>query len=139
LPDVLYYPQLNGLAVVYLLLMSFKCSVPMAQMIEDTIQVRCSRCKGKFRDKAGRIRGGYARQCPSCECMLFFEEGSPNKDIQLALREAERVRKLLRRQEEEAAAMQKPEQPAGDGDTDAAPAASGRRRYDRRVFRSGRT
>lgn len=110
------------------------------QMIDDTIQVRCSRCKGKFRDKAGRVRGGYARQCPSCECMLFFEEGTPNKDVQLALREAERVRKLVRRQQDEASVAQQQVQPAveSDADTDAAPVAAGRR-FERRVFRSGRT
>jgi len=59
--------------------------------IEETIQVRCSRCKLKFRDKARRVRDGYSRQCPSCERMLFFIDGSPNQDINQALREAERV------------------------------------------------
>jgi hypothetical protein len=65
---------------------------------DETFQIRCSRCKSKFRDRASRVRGGYARQCPSCEGMLFFEDGSPNKDIHNALREAERVRKALREQ-----------------------------------------
>jgi hypothetical protein len=68
---------------------------------DDTIQVRCSRCKSKFRDKARRVRDGYSRQCPTCECMVFFLDGSPNNDIQDALREAERVRKVLREEESE--------------------------------------
>src|SRR3989440_11775096 len=67
--------------------------------IDDTIQVRCPRCKSKFRDKARRVLSGYSRQCPSCECMVFFEEGSPSKDIHNALREAERVRKVLREEQ----------------------------------------
>jgi predicted nucleic acid-binding Zn-ribbon protein len=66
---------------------------------DDTVQIRCSRCKSKFRDKARRVRSGYSRQCPDCECMVFFEDGSPNKDIHAALREAERVRKALREEE----------------------------------------
>ena len=68
---------------------------------EDAVQIRCSACKGKFRDKARRVRSGYARQCPSCERMVFFEDGSPNKDIHNALREAERVRKAMREEEAE--------------------------------------
>lgn len=69
--------------------------------VDETIQVRCSRCKFKFRDKARRVRDGYSRQCPTCECMLFFLDGSSNKDTDAALREAERVRKLLRQEESE--------------------------------------
>jgi hypothetical protein len=68
---------------------------------DDTIQIRCPRCQAKFRDKARRVLSGYSRQCPSCERMLFFEEGSPVKDIQNAIRAAERARKALRHQEEE--------------------------------------
>lgn len=79
---------------------------------DDSLQIRCSRCKLKFRDKAGRVRDGYSRQCPSCEQMMFFLEGSPNKDISAALREAQRVRKALRLAEDEKAqqrAAKKPE------------------------------
>ena len=67
--------------------------------IEDTVQIRCPGCKSKFRDKARRILSGYSRQCPSCERMVFFEDGSPNKDTQAALREAAVVRKALRQEE----------------------------------------
>jgi predicted nucleic acid-binding Zn-ribbon protein len=105
--------------------------------IEDTVQVRCSRCKSKFRDKARRVRSGYSRQCPACECMVFFEDGSPNNDIQEALREAERVRKALREEEAENVAARSvvAEETA---DADAAPARSWRR-IDRRSRPAGRT
>lgn len=107
--------------------------------VDDTVQVRCSRCKSKFRDKARRVRSGYSRQCPACECIVFFEEGSPNKDVHEALREAEQVRKALRAEEAEkiasrtvAAAEQT------DEDPDQAPAIS-RGRVDRRSFSAGRS
>ncbi len=112
--------------------------------VDDSIQVRCTRCKAKFRDKARRIRDGHSRQCPSCECMVFFIEGSPNKDVQAALREAERVRKLLRQEEYEkvvnraaAAATAAAESDGEDGE--AAPSIS--RRVERRatVGRGGRS
>ena len=77
--------------------------------VDDAVQVRCSGCKSTFRDKARRVRSGYSRQCPSCERMVFFEDGSPNKDIQDALREAERVRKALRVEESERIASRRAE------------------------------
>src|SRR5581483_9630059 len=111
--------------------------------------IRCTRCKSKFRDKARRVREGYSRQCPSCECMVFFIEGSPNKDVQAAMREAERVRKLLREEEyekivarqnaavAEAAAAASQE---GEDGPETAPSGS-RRRLERRtiVGRGGRS
>jgi predicted nucleic acid-binding Zn-ribbon protein len=107
--------------------------------MEDTIQVRCSRCKTKFRDKASRVRDGYSRQCPSCERMLFFIEGSPNKDLHDALRDAERVRKALREQQAQDAAARAaepaPVQPSDDSD---APAVE-RRGFERRSYSSGRS
>jgi hypothetical protein len=108
--------------------------------VDDSIQVRCTRCKSKFRDKARRIRDGYSRQCPSCECMVFFIEGSPNKDVQAALREAERVRKLLRQEEFEkvmsrsAAAAEAADHDGEEGE--AAPTVS--RRVERRAPTAGR-
>ena len=115
---------------------------------DDTIQIRCSRCQLKFRDKARRVRSGYSRQCPSCERMLFFEEGSPVKDIQNALRAAERARKVLRHQEEEeaaaraAAATQEAEQAATrqaeEAEAESATTYAGRR-FDRRTSPKGRT
>ena len=111
---------------------------------EETVQIRCSKCKSKFRDKARRVRSGYSRQCPACECMLFFEDGSPNKDVHEALREAQRVRKILREEEIEkvASRMTRVEQPGGADaeqldDADTVPAIS-RRQMDRRAPSAGR-
>jgi len=106
-----------------------------AMGIDDTVQVRCSRCKSKFRDKARRVRDGYSRQCPSCECIMFFLDGSPNKDIHEALREAERVRKALREEEFEKIASPATS-PEETDETDQAPAVS--RRIERRSGSSGR-
>ena len=103
--------------------------------IDESIQVRCSRCKLKFRDKARRVRDGYSRQCPSCERMLFFIDGSPNRDINDALRQAERVRKLLRQAEDEKA-MRPAASAAEAEDSEAAPVS---RRMHRRVRGAGRT
>ena len=64
--------------------------------MDDSIQIRCTRCKSAFRDKARRVQSGYSRQCPSCEGVLFFEEGSNDKNVQLALLQAKRLRKALR-------------------------------------------
>ena len=68
--------------------------------MDDTVQIRCHRCKGNFRDKARRVQSGYSRQCPSCETILFFEESSIDKNVQRTLREAKRTRKALRAAEE---------------------------------------
>jgi hypothetical protein len=69
--------------------------------MDDSVQVRCPKCKSKFRDRARRVVPGYSRECPHCEVVLFFEESVPKPDIQFALKEAERVRRALRREEEE--------------------------------------
>lgn len=105
---------------------------------DDAVQIRCSKCKSKFRDKARRLLSGYSRQCPSCECMIFFEDGSPNKDVHEALREAARMRKALRQEEAEKIVSRSvvPAEQTDDG-TDEAPAIS-RRRIDRRSFSTGR-
>lgn len=68
--------------------------------MEDTVQVRCTKCKGSFRDRARRIQSGYSRQCPSCEVILFFEEGAMDRNIQIAMRDARRLRRELRMAEE---------------------------------------
>ena len=69
---------------------------------DDSVQIRCPRCKSKFRDRARRVQSGYSRECPSCERVIFFEGGSPNNDIRDALHAAERVRRALRQEESEA-------------------------------------
>jgi hypothetical protein len=71
--------------------------------------------------------------------MVFFEDGSPNKNIHDALREAARVRKALRQEEAEKIARRSvaPAAQADDG-ADQPPVVS-RRRLDRRSFSAGRT
>ena len=43
-------------------------------MFDDSVQVRCRRCKGAFRERARRLQNGYSRQCPTCEVVLFFDD-----------------------------------------------------------------
>lgn len=64
--------------------------------MDDSVQIRCTRCKSNFRDKARRLQPGYSRQCPSCECVIFFNEDSPDKNINQALLRAKQLRKQLR-------------------------------------------
>jgi hypothetical protein len=70
--------------------------------------------------------------------MVFFEDGSPNKNIHDALREAARVRKILRQEEAEKITSRSvvPAEQTDDG-VDQAPINS-RRRMDRRSFPAGR-
>ncbi len=68
--------------------------------MDDSVQIKCSRCKSNFRDKARKVQSGYSRQCPSCEGVIFFEEGSLDKNIQKALLEAKALRKLIRADDE---------------------------------------
>jgi predicted nucleic acid-binding Zn-ribbon protein len=67
--------------------------------MEDSVQVRCTRCKNVFRDRARRLQNGYSRQCPSCEIVLFFDEDSHDANIKRAMRSARRARKELRENE----------------------------------------
>jgi len=68
-------------------------------MIDDTVQIRCHRCKGTFREKARRLQSGFSRQCITCETMLFFDEDSNDKNVRRTLREARQIRKALREAE----------------------------------------
>lgn len=63
------------------------------------VQVQCTRCKGVFRDRAGRLQDGYSRQCPGCEVVLFFSEDSPHPFVQRAMRNARKARKEQRETE----------------------------------------
>lgn len=63
--------------------------------MDDTIQIRCSRCKSSFRDRAKRIRSGYTRECPRCNVLIFFESESHDDNIKRALKAAHRMRRLL--------------------------------------------
>ncbi|WP_342711343.1 hypothetical protein AAFG13_05290 [Bradyrhizobium sp. B124] len=68
--------------------------------MEDSVQIRCTRCKNVFRDRAKRLQNGYSRQCPSCEIVLFFDEDSHDPNIKRAMRTARRARKELRESED---------------------------------------
>ncbi|MBR1123682.1 hypothetical protein JQ628_19305 [Bradyrhizobium lablabi] len=68
--------------------------------MSDTVQIRCTRCKSAFRERAKRLQPGYSRQCPNCEVIIFFEESAIDKNVQKALLDARRLRRVLREQEE---------------------------------------
>jgi predicted nucleic acid-binding Zn-ribbon protein len=65
----------------------------------DSVQIRCTRCRSAFRDRARRLQQGYSRQCPNCEVIIFFEESSNDKNVQEALATARRLRRVLREAE----------------------------------------
>ena len=67
--------------------------------MDDSVQIRCSRCRSVFRDRARRLQNDYSRQCPYCEVVLFFEETSPDRNIKRAMIAARGVRKALREAE----------------------------------------
>ncbi|THD70578.1 MAG: hypothetical protein E7813_07945 [Bradyrhizobium sp.] len=78
-------------------------------MTDDTVQVRCTRCKSTFRERARRVQPGYSRQCPNCEVVIFFEESSSDKNVQTALLAGRRLRRVLREADEvKAGAKQAP-------------------------------
>jgi predicted nucleic acid-binding Zn-ribbon protein len=62
----------------------------------DTVQVKCTRCKTVFRERAKRMQSGYSRQCPCCEVVLFFEEDTQDVNMKKAMRNARHVRRELR-------------------------------------------
>jgi predicted nucleic acid-binding Zn-ribbon protein len=62
----------------------------------DSVQIRCTRCKNVFRDRARRLQNGFSRQCPCCEVVLFFDEDSHDANIKRAMKTARRVRATLR-------------------------------------------
>ena len=68
--------------------------------MDDAVQVHCSKCKSNFREKARRLQSGYSKQCPRCEIIIFFEEGTSDKSIRKALNDAKNVRRALREDEE---------------------------------------
>ncbi len=63
--------------------------------MDDSIQIRCPRCKSSFRDRARRIRSGYTRECPRCNVLIFFESELHEDTIKRALKAAHRMRRLL--------------------------------------------
>jgi predicted nucleic acid-binding Zn-ribbon protein len=71
--------------------------------MDDSIRIRCTKCKTVFRDRAHRLQSGFSRQCPSCEVVLFFEENSNDPNIKRALTDAKRTRAAIRQAEESGA------------------------------------
>jgi len=67
--------------------------------MDDSVQVKCTRCKSAFRERARRLQNGYSRQCVTCEVVLFFDEDSSDPNIKNAMRMARRVRRELREAE----------------------------------------
>jgi hypothetical protein len=63
--------------------------------MDDSIQLRCARCKSSFRDRARRVRSGYTRECPSCNVLIFFESESHEETIKQALKAAHKLRRRL--------------------------------------------
>ena len=77
--------------------------------MDDSIQIRCSRCSARFRDRARRIQNGYARECPNCNVLIFFEGESHDEHIKRALKAAHKMRRALAAAEgEKPAAKQAP-------------------------------
>jgi hypothetical protein len=70
-------------------------------VVDDTVQIGCGRCKGRFRERAGKLVNGFSRQCPSCEAVFFFDDASPKMEIRKALLAAKNVRRALRLKAEE--------------------------------------
>jgi hypothetical protein len=68
--------------------------------MSDTVQIRCTRCRSNFRERARRLQAGYSKQCPNCEVVIFFEESSSDKNVQEALLAARRLRRVLREADE---------------------------------------
>ena len=67
--------------------------------MSDSVQIRCTRCRCNFRDRARRLQSGYSRQCPNCEVIIFFEEGSMDANVQAALLTARKLRRVLKEAE----------------------------------------
>jgi phage FluMu protein Com len=63
--------------------------------MDDSVQIRCTRCKSSFRDRARRIRSGYTRECPRCNVLIFFESESHDEHIRRALKAAHKMRRAL--------------------------------------------
>jgi DNA-directed RNA polymerase subunit RPC12/RpoP len=68
--------------------------------MDDSIQIRCSRCNAVFRDRARRIQNSYSRECPGCNALVFFESESHDENIKRALKAAHKLRRLLAQTEE---------------------------------------
>jgi hypothetical protein len=71
------------------------------RFVDDTVQISCGRCKGRFRERARKLVSGFSSQCPSCEAVFFFDDASPKIEIRKALLAAKNVRRALHLEAEE--------------------------------------
>src|SRR5215470_17363382 len=95
----------------------------------DSVQIRCTKCKDVFRDRARRLQNGFSRQCPTCEVVLFFDEDSQDANIKRAMKTARRLRALLRDAEAEGMTTTRP---AAGGRNSAGRHSAGRTRASAR-------
>jgi predicted nucleic acid-binding Zn-ribbon protein len=63
--------------------------------MDDAIQICCTRCNARFRDRARRIQNSYSRECPGCNALIFFESESHDENIKRALKAAHKLRRAL--------------------------------------------
>jgi uncharacterized Zn finger protein (UPF0148 family) len=68
--------------------------------MNNEFQITCYRCKGKFRERAGRVMRGYTRQCPSCEAVMIFDDQSQQLEIKAAIKRAREIRAALKEEAE---------------------------------------
>jgi hypothetical protein len=61
--------------------------------MSDLIKVQCPKCGAIVKEKARKIRGGYAMKCTHCAGAIAFESESTNSAIRQALSHARRLRR----------------------------------------------
>jgi ssDNA-binding Zn-finger/Zn-ribbon topoisomerase 1 len=61
--------------------------------MSDMIRVQCPKCGGTMKEKAKKIRGGFAMPCTHCATSIVFESESNNSAIRQALSQARRIRR----------------------------------------------
>lgn len=76
--------------------------------MDDTVQIKCPRCKSRFRERARKLTSGYSCQCVGCEAVIFFDDSSPKDEIKKALQAAKNVRCELRLEAEAKTATSAP-------------------------------
>jgi len=63
------------------------------RIVSELIRVQCPKCGGTMKEKAKKIRGGYALPCTHCSTAIVFESESNNSAIRQALSQARRLRR----------------------------------------------
>ena len=64
--------------------------------MDQTVQITCPKCRARFREQARKLIDGFSRECPTCETVIFFNEGSTTLQIKSAMNIASAVRRALR-------------------------------------------